>query len=398
MNRKINENLQIIALILISSLGVIAGSFIAPIEVRFIQSLTYNPILIGLTFSIGTFFMFVFSVYLGRKSVVYGKRKILFIGLLTGLFYPLIYATSLTVFQYMFGRVAWALACVAFGTMVTALFQDIISKRRNIAELLGWYYSVRSIAGTAGAVAGGFIADFYGLLMPYYLIIAAYLISLAVFLIFIKPSEEKTPNIKPQKISATLKDIFLNPFLFLRFFTEGITQSHWVMEPILFPLILYAMTGTNAATGIVFGAMGIIAMISNPLTGKFIDKTSPITGLKIAFILYTLSLFFLSFSRDFIPFIASAVILSLGKTFNGPSMSKIETQNIKNKYRGEYLSYFNIYDALTGTLAAFIVGVLLVYFAPWQILFIFAVFTAVGFIAGMMLFKMKLHAKDKKSI
>ncbi len=76
-------------------------------------------------------------------------------------------------------------------------------------------------------------------------------------------------------------------------------------------------------------------------------------------------------------------------------MSKIETKNIKNKYRGEYLSYFNIYDMLTGTLAAFIVGVLLVYFTPWQILFIFAIFTAVGFIIGMILFKEKLQARDK---
>ncbi|RLJ00572.1 MAG: hypothetical protein DRP06_01830 [Candidatus Aenigmatarchaeota archaeon] len=393
MNQKIKGNLPIIILILLSSLGVIAGSFIAPIEVRFIQSLTHNPILIGLTFSIGTFFMFIFSLYLGRKSVVIGKRRILFIGLLTGLFYPLIYATSLTVFQYMFGRVAWALACVASGTMINALFQDIISKRKNIAELSGWYYSVRSIAGTVGAVAGGFIADFYGLLIPYYLVIAAYLISLALFLSFMKPMEEEKSNVEPQKISVSLKDIISNPFLFLRFFTEGITQSHWVMEPILFPLILYAMTGTNAATGVVFGAMGVLAMISNPLAGKLIDKTSPITGLKIAFILYTFSLLFLSLSRNFIPFIIGAVILSLGKTFNGPSMNKIETENIKNEYRGEYLSYFNIYDVLTGTLAAFIVGVLLVYFTPHQILFLFAIFTAVGFIGGMILFKMKLEAK-----
>lgn len=395
MNQRIKENTQIITLILISSLGVIAGSFIAPIEVRFIQSLVSNPILIGLTFSIGTFFMFIFSVYLGRKSIIIGKRRILFIGLLAGIFYPFIYATSLNVFQYMFGRVAWALACVASGPMVTALFQDIISKRKNIAELSGWLFSVRSIVGTTGAVAGGFIADFYGLRMPYYLIFVAYLLSILLFLSFINSMEYKKPKVRPQKISVSLKDIISNPFLFLRFFTEGITQSHWAMEPMLFPLILYAMTGTNAAAGIVFGAMGVIAMVSNPLVGRFIDKTSPLTGLKIAFILYTFSLFFLSLSKDFIPFIIGAIILSLGKTYNGPSMSKIETKNIKNKYRGEYLSYFNIYDILTGTLAAFIVGVLLVYFTPWQILFIFAIFTAVGFIIGMILFKEKLQAKDK---
>ncbi len=197
MNQRIKENTQIIILILISSLGVIAGSLIAPIEVRFIQSLVSNPILIGLTFSIGTFFMFIFSVYLGRKSIIIGKRRILFIGLLAGIFYPFIYATSLNVFQYMFGRVAWALACVASGPMVIALFQDIISKRKNIAELSGWLFSVT-------------------------------------------------------------------------------------------------------------------------LVGRFIDKTSPLTGLKIAFILYTFSLFFLSLSKDFIPFIIGAIILSLGKTYNGP--------------------------------------------------------------------------------
>ncbi|MCD6429321.1 MFS transporter [bacterium] len=390
------ERRKIISLIAISSLGVISGSLIAPIEVRFIQTLVKDPGIVGLIFSLGTMFSFLFSIYVGRLSLRYGKRKMVLTGMLLGLIYPLLYATSLNGFQYLIGKMSWAFASVASWNMVNAIFQDEIRKSKQIAELSGWRFSAQSIAGTVGSLTGGYVADMFGLGVPYYLIILAYILAFVIFLKEFPVKKEKIiKKYAKRKISASFKDIISNPLLFFRFFTEGVTQSHWAMEPILFPIAIYSLTQSNFATGVVFGAMGIIAMFILPLTGKFVDRTSPISGLKTAFLFYTLALFLLAFSNTYIIFFIGALLLSIGKTFNGPSIAKIETEQIKSGIRGEYLGYFSAYDTATGAIVALATGYMLKFFGASQIFMIFCIFTIAGFLIGYVLFKRKSREYGK---
>lgn len=388
------DKVRVLSLISISSLGVMSGSLIAPIESIFIQTLTNDPLLTGIIFSIGTIFLFIFSIYAGRLTLKYGKIKIALIGMIIGLIYPILYATSLNAFQYLVGKIAWAFASVSSWNMINAIFQDEIKRSKRIAEISGWKFSAQSILGSIGSLIGGYVADIYGFRAPYILIIILYIISLLIFIkVFnIKETIDKR-KIKKRKIHAPIKEIFSNPYLSLRMFTEGITQSHWAIEPILFPLLIYSITQSTTLTGLVFSSMGIIAMIFLPLTGKIIDKTSPITGLKIAFLLYTIALFILAFSSTYLYILIGALLLSLGKTFNGPSISKIETENIKSYVRGEYIGYFSAYDTLTGALASLITGYLLRYLTPNQILFGFAIFTLVGFLIGYSIFTRKNKQK-----
>jgi MFS family permease len=183
--KKIKDNKEIIVLIAMSCLGVMAGSLLAPIEALFIGSLTESKTLLGLTFSIGTIFVFLLSIFIGKRSATMGKRNLALIGLAAGIFYPIIYASSLNVFQYMFGRAAWALAGVSSGVMIDSLFQDVVAKRKNIAEITGWKFSLQSISGTLAALVGGAVADVFGLRMPYYLVIFVYLLALLLFVVFI---------------------------------------------------------------------------------------------------------------------------------------------------------------------------------------------------------------------
>ncbi len=398
--KKLRENKEIIVLIAISCLGVIAGSLLAPIEAVFISSLTDSKILLGLTFSIGTIFVFAFSIFIGRKSATMSKKKLALIGLVAGIFYPLIYASSLNVFQYMFGRAAWAIAGVSSGVMIDSLFQDLVAKRKNIAEITGWRFSLQSICGTLAALAGGAVADVYGLRMPYYLVIFSYLLALSLFVVFIYRKVEKSERIiklKKRGLRASIHDMLASPILFLRVFLEGITQSHWVMEPIIFPLIIYSMTGKNFYTGLIFALMGVIAAVVFPIIGKYMDKNSSIKGYKIAFVLYTLALLICFFSKDLVMFAAGALLLSLGKVFNGLCATKIEIRNIKDENRGEYLSYIKSYDTLTAAATALVIGLLLKFFSPQYVLLIFALFTAAGGIVGLRLFALRSKDINRKN-
>ncbi len=395
MSRKRRErgvSREIVSLGAVSVLGVMAGSLIAPVESRMVSLLAGDPVLVGATFALGAMCLFLFNVLVGRMSVFWGKKRVALLGLAAGVLYPVVYATSLNVFQYMAGRIAWALAGAVTGSIVGAIFQDLLSARRDAAEVSGWVMSARSVAGMACAVLGGYLGDVVGLRGPYWLVPLLYVASIVLFVVFVAPGyrEKRVErSVSRRSVRENLSILVGNRLLFLRLFTEGVTQSHWAMEPILFPLAVYAMTGSNTVTGVVFGLMGLVAMPVLPLSGRFVDRTSPVRGLLVAFVLYTVGLFVLALASsmgDIYWFSLGAVLLSLGKAFNGPSVFRIELDNIENEYRGEFLGYFGAYDTLTGAIAALATGFLLRFLSVPGVFMAFGVFTLVGFVLGFSIY------------
>ncbi len=378
-----------LVLILLSSLGVFSGSLLAPIEARFLQMIVHDTFLIGTIFAVGTIFTFIFSVIVGRKSVAWGKRKAAIFGLFVGIFYPVIYATSLNIFQCFLGKIASAFAGAASWNMINAIFQDMLKRNKRAGEISGYKFSAQSIAGAFGAITSGLLADYFGIKAPFVVVSVAYFVVLLVFLKEFPVSEESITAVQKRSVKTNLGRIFENPYLFFRFFTEGVTQSHWAMEPIVFPLAIYSLTHSNTATGIVFAGMGVIAMFALPLTGRLADKFGVISSLKLAFFFYSFSLFLLSFANSFFTFFIAALLLSLGKTFNGPAIAKIEIEHIENRYRGEFLGYFYAYDTITGAIAALVTGFMLKFLAPQKVFLIFACFTVIAFIIGYLLFLKK---------
>jgi hypothetical protein len=74
--RKIKNNPELFYLIIIASLGVMAGSVLAPVEALYISSLTENKILLGLTFAVGTAFLTLASILICRYSRKISPRRL----------------------------------------------------------------------------------------------------------------------------------------------------------------------------------------------------------------------------------------------------------------------------------------------------------------------------------
>jgi MFS transporter, DHA1 family, multidrug resistance protein len=167
-------NLKQLALIAsVSSLGVFAGSLIAPIEARYIQSITNDPVLTGSAFGVGSIFFAVLSIYIGRLSDKVGRKRVILVGLVMGALYAVFYSLVLNVFHLYGVKFAWAFSAIATGPVLTAYLQDFIEPYKNKGRYLGYVYSVQFISGSAGAVIGGFVAKRMVLLHPSLFLLAS---------------------------------------------------------------------------------------------------------------------------------------------------------------------------------------------------------------------------------
>ncbi len=185
-----NLKKQYLIVFLMSVCVVFSGSLIAPIEQRFISSLTENSVLMGIVFMIGTLSISVISLLLARLSRIYGKNRLIMAGAMLGIIYPLIYATSTNVLQYAGGKLIFGFAGAAMGPLLIAYLQEHLSNEKDQGKLLGYLYSAQSIAGSLGAILGGFLADRYFLSAPYYAQFAILLIPFFLAVLFFNKKEK----------------------------------------------------------------------------------------------------------------------------------------------------------------------------------------------------------------
>ena len=120
----------------IYAVGIAAGSIIAPVEVRLIESITDSSAAIGAIYAIGSIFFALLSVYLGRLSDRRGRHDLITAGIGIGIIYPLLYATAANGLAYGGVRFFWAASAVMTGPVLAAYLQDAIQDHPNKGQLL----------------------------------------------------------------------------------------------------------------------------------------------------------------------------------------------------------------------------------------------------------------------
>lgn len=357
---------------LITALSVMAGSILSPIEVRFLRTLTDSPTLIGLTFGVGSLALAILSIVLGRLSDKYGRERFIMFGILIGIVYPLLYACTRNVFEYMGIRFAWAFSAISVGPIMTAFIQDILEGNDKKAQYLGYLFSVQSIAGSVGALFGGALSDQYGMKAAYYGASVIFLLMFVVSFFFVKNNKrKKKADFEKRSIFFAFKYIFKKDILVFYFFQNIATGLNWGIKGMLWPLIIYGMIEKDTATGIVFAGMGAAAFLALPLAGKFADKRGSVVSLIVSTVILGFFGLVLASTDNIIIFWAAASLYAIGEAFNGPAAGKMLTENIESKYRGEILGFRRVVNQLLRTLSPFFAGLLLVYFAPQKVLMLY---------------------------
>ncbi len=392
-----NLKKEYLVVFLISISVVFSGSLIAPIEQRFISNLAENSVLMGLVFAMGTLSLTVFALIFGRLSRIYGKNRFIIAGAALGILYPLIYATSTNIFQYMGGKLIFGFAGAALGPLLVAYLQEHLSKSNNQGKLLGYLYSAQSIAGSLGAIIGGFVADKYFLGAPYYLQFVILLVPFFLALKFFggKKNEvqPRVPEVEPHFSHSYLfgvKYLFSKPYLLYHLILEIPFRLNWAVKVILYPLIIFSFTDSNTITGSVFATQGVVAMVVLLFAGVFIDKRGYLTGMKIAFLILAIASSLMAFSTSLPMFWIFAALFAVGEALSGPAKGVLEIKNIENKYRAEVIAVFVTIGYLFETISPFLAGILLMTLAPQKVLLIYSLTIWISLVVAGIVLKARL--------
>ncbi|MEA3230048.1 MAG: MFS transporter, partial [archaeon] len=355
-------------------LATTAGYIIAPIEVRFISSLTTSTTLIGTTYAIGALFFALLSIWLGRMSDRIGRDKFMVLGCTLGILYPLLYASTYNVFQYMGVKFIWAFSAVATGPIFMAYLHDILKNLKKKGHYIGILYSVQSILGAGAQFISGYLSDTFGLSIPY---IAMSLIFVLATIISLKEIGFKTPIHEAEKDDSKrdmffgLRYILKRPALNFYFFHNTAFSLNWGIKVMLWPLIIFGITQRDIMTGSVFATMGIVAFFILLVAGKFVDRTGPFISAMISLIILGTCGLFLVFTQNIHIFWLFAALYAVGEALNGPAQGVLLTENIESKYRGEVLGLDAVFDSSLAMISPFIAGVLLNFWNPQTVLFLY---------------------------
>ncbi len=390
-----NLKKQYLVVFLMSVCVVFSGSLIAPIEQRFISSLTENSALMGLAFTIGTLSISVISLLLARLSKTYGKNKLIIFGAFLGIVFPLVYATSTNILQYIGGKLIFGFAGAAMGPLLSAYLQEHISTEKNQGKLLGYLYSASSIAGSMGAILGGYAADRYFLGAPYYLQFLILLVPFFLALKFFNHKEEIKTSKEKHNYLFGIKYIFSKPYLLYHLILEFPFKMNWGVKIILYPLIIISFVDSNVITGSVFASQGVVAMIVLLCAGTFVDRKSYMVGMKTAFLILAFTSLMMAFSTDLAMFWIFAALFAVGEAISGPSKGVLEIKNIENEHRAEIIATFSILGYLLEALSPFLAGMLLAIFAPKTVLLFYSILIWVFFGIATVVLKIKLKNKTE---
>ncbi len=139
----------------------------------------------------------------------------------------------------------------------------------------------------------------------------------------------------------------------------------------LWPLIIFGLSGRDVVTGSVFATMGIVAFFLLPFAGRFVDKINPFRAGIIELFTLGVAGLVLALTHNLVIFWIAAGFFAIGEAINGPVQAVLLTNYVPSKYRGEILGFDAIIDKILKFLAPFLAGILLAVFSAQGVLFIF---------------------------
>ncbi len=354
----------------IATLSSVAGWLLAPIEARFISTLTEEPFMVGVAYAVGTASFAVLALFTGRFADRFGRGRVTVLALGIGVLYPLLYASSINVLAYMGIKVLWACAAVGTGPVLLALLQDLVADRSDRGHLLSLMYGAMALSGAVGHYVGGAVASQFGLTAPYYVLACVYVLVLFIALPTLLRrsanqhyhhilSEQETLGLDPSSILFGFRYVFKKPILVYYFILNTAFSMNYGIKVLLWPLIVLTLVEDPYVMGVIFAATGVTAFFVLMFSGKIIDRKGVFYGIHLSWFALLSGGALMAATNSYLWFGVGAVLFAVGEAFYGSAQAVLLTDHVASKHRGELLGIDRIFDSAFITLAMLLSGALI---------------------------------------
>lgn len=236
---------------------------------------------------------------------------------------------------------------------------------------MGIYSSIGAITGSFGAFIGGWVSDSFSFQTAYFIMAGLALIAAVIAVTQLKNKEVIKKYEKRPLLFSVHYILKKPPLIFYAIINTGYRMS-WNIKPLLWPLIIFGLAGSDTITGSIFATMGFTAFLILPWVGKYIDKSKSFFPLSVtSFLILGVMGLILALTDTLWLFWVAAGLYALGEALYGPTQSILLNDHVESEYRGELLAFDSIYDRVIDTGSAFVAGLLLNFLLPQKVLLIY---------------------------
>lgn len=362
----------------VATIAATMGFMIAPIESLYITQLNPNGFVLGAVYALGSLLLVFFSLWFGYLADKGYRQRLIYLGLIAAIIYPLLYAHVISALQYAGVKPLWAIAGVATGPLLLGYIQDSLAHTNKKGVWFGYYYAATSLVGALAHFIGGFLAENIGLQAPFVAISILATINLFIAFYFLKPIQNiQSTNEKSTKL-AGFSYFFTHPPLSFYLTSNIATGLNFGVKYVLWPLIIFELVGNNTVTGAVFATMGIVAFFILSSSRHWADKFNPYKIIILSLFLLAVGGFFIGTTQEIIIFWIAAAFFAIGEAIMGPPQAVILATHTKPSLRGRILAADDTIDKTLASISPLIAGGLLTITSP-QNTFLF--YTALATIA-----------------
>ncbi len=317
-------------------MAVLGVSTIAPVLPRIADVFDRTPQSVGLLISAFTIPGVLFTPVLGVLGDRVGRKAVLVPSLLLFAVAGAVCGFARSFETLLLLRVFQGVGASALGALNVTILGDLYSGTTRTTAM-GLNASVLSVGTGIYPALGGGLAVF-GWFFPFFLPVLALPIALAVMLTLDSPEPRATGNFV-KYLQVTLRAVFQVRVLTL--FTASVVTFMLIYGPYLtfFPFLLqdsyaagpvtigFVMSATSLATGLVSFRLGALA-------GRFTEPTL----VRVAFVLYALSLVLIPLSRSGWALAIPILIFGAANGINVPSLMTILSGFAPPEHRAAFMA------------------------------------------------------------
>jgi len=366
----------------------------------FFAELGISTAVIGLLYNVRNIEQSFLRIIAGSLSDVFGRKKLIMIGLIMIASVPLIYSISLDTWLPIVGMCVSGIGLSLLFPPAEALASSLYPPER-VGEAMGKFHLSWAASAVIGPSLGGFLALYYPEYRHIFVIAGATsLTAIFLFAYITRNAQEKKSSQDMSKATKKLLSDF--PSTVKRLLKEKpvIAGSaavfahafcHWGL-PTFMPLFAAKLGYNDAVIGLALTANALMTAISLPIVGGISDRIGRFTPIIIG-------LFVSVAAFALIPNVAASWmliglmgLLGLCAVLEFPVSQAVMMETLPIEDRGVATGVWGMMMSIGGTLGMFVMSAILL-FAPIEWTFYFAAAFTLG--AGVILVTIRSYFKPK---